>query len=209
MKAMEQLNIFDIMADNNKPEPQFKKGDIVFVLELDIVLRGTIDYSWICGSGENPRYYGYSVDLDGFGHTTIWDYQIGEAVFNDESAALAMAESKHYDKLTVREDMLKDFKCFEYKRSVDGYRMQAAVGKIGDTQLYEHNYMCYRFVRQYQNAKKRDEAYKSLLKRIFEDTQRYQGVTNETYEHEALYMVTDELYASRGYAIHNRRIKNG
>ena len=202
-----QINLFDELVEMAKREaiPKFETGQRVFVLSLDAILAGAVNRSWVCGrEGEDP-YFGYSIDLDEGLHTTVWDYNIGKTLFEnledaDKSAACI---TPCLVKILPNNIQAHDVKVFAYNRNCDGYRLEAIVGKVGDTQLYEKGFCCYHFLRTYPTQKERDKEYKTALNKAQAELQ-YVGcgeIKDPVYE--TLYRVTDSLFASREYALNH------
>jgi hypothetical protein len=197
------------MAAQNIPDPQFSKGDPVYVLSLDVVLPGTIGHSWLCRGEDENQFYGYDVKFQNGSHTTITDLSIGEEVFCDEISANKKADSVKslYVKIELDKTQMETCRSFEYIRPLDGHKLTATVAKVGEDMLYEHGFYCYHFLRKYQNQKKRDDAFRKMLAKLLTETDSFGGTEVQDPYIDTLYKVTDELYASRGYAKSNLRLK--
>ena len=180
------------------PKPKLFDGEVVFIRSLDTVISGRVNHSWLCGDDE--IYFGYSVDLNNGAHTVVWDHLIGDKVFTSEKCATEKADSLFFDKIEPKDLLLNDSRSFEYCRNLDGHRLTATIAKIGDTQLYEHNFVCYHFIRNYPNSKSRDKAYKDILSKIIKDVEIYSAKELQAPVLDVLYKVDKNLYASRGYA---------
>jgi len=206
MKASDfQISLFDIINEARRYEaiPAFKKGQDIFIVSLDVVLEGTVGYSWICGQGEENPYFGYSIDYAGGTHTTVWDYSIGKTVFDckekAENAAAAIVPL--ISKITPNEVIAHDVRSFGYLRDFDKYKLTAIVAKVGETQLYEKGFTCYHFLRTYKTKAARDKEYKTALNKAVSESDANRGVELEIPPYEDLYRVTKDLFASRVYAL--------
>lgn len=200
-----QLNLFEMLSNAlaEQAQPLLSKGQTIFILSLDVVLKGMVNHFWVCGKNGKEPYFGYSIDLEIGHHTVVWDYNISKTVFASqlEAEKIASQISKQMVKIIPSELAVYDCRSFEYYRDCDNYKLEAVVAKAGETQLYEKAFMCYHFLRTYPNQAKRDTEYKSELKKMLEEVERTGG--KETYDvpFEELYRVTDTLFASREYAL--------
>jgi len=217
MKAIaqlpEQLSIFDLLAQINKPAqaiPKIAIGQAIFMLSLDVVLCGTVERFWLCGENDKNQYYGYSIDFCDSSHNTIWDYNVGDTVFFDEQKAYEKASQigSSLIKLNPKSLQLSDLKSFAYIRKMDNHRLTATIAKVGDKQLYEHDFMCYHFLREYANTEKRDKEYHTLLKKMSEEAEQSEACELNPPSLETLYKVDKSLYSSLGYAEQRIRIKD-
>jgi len=201
----EQMNLFDILANAlaDQAQPKLSVNQTVFILSLDVVLKGTVNHLWVCGKDSNEPYFGYSIDLEIGYHNVVWDYNIGKTVFTNhlEAENVASQISKLMVKVVPSETIVHDCRSFEYYRNCDNYKLEAIIAKVGETQLYEKGFMCYHFLRTYPNQAKRDKGYRELLKKMTEEVERTGGRESENAPFEELYRVTDTLFASREYAL--------
>ena len=200
---LNQLTFEDCFCLKEKQMPKFSNGEEVFILILDTVIGGKINRSWICGEDEEKPYYGYGVDLEDGSHTVVWDYLAGKEVFKSKESATVKANSLSFEKIDPHKLLLEECRSFEYYRELDGYKLTATIAKIGEAQLYEHNFMCYHFIREYPNKKSRDKAYMENLSKTIESAERHSAVELQAPVLETLYRVNKSLYGSIGYAKHN------
>lgn len=196
-----QIGFLDYMI-KKQVSPQFRGGQIVFVRSLDVVLSATIGHSWICGEKSENPYYGYDINFFDGGHTVLWDYNIGNTLFTDKPSAQASASEaeKHIVKINPESMELLELKSYGYIRESDNHALTATLAKVGEKQIYEHEFMCYHFLRSYPDRKKRDEAYRTLLCRITKEAEKHIARELKPPVLEILYKVDDSMYASRGFA---------
>lgn len=201
----DQISLFDTIAENNRNEaiPLFCKHQIIFILSLDVVLKGTVDHFWVCGGEDDDPYFGYSVDLAKGGHTVVWDQNVGSTVFGScaEAETAATKIAPLIVKITPKDITAHDVRSFGYRRSCDGYELTSIIAKVGETQLYEKGFMCYHFLRTYKSKAERDKEYKTALNKAISEAEWNRGVDLENPPYEVLYRVTKDLYASREYAL--------
>ncbi|WP_312694090.1 hypothetical protein [Caproiciproducens sp.] len=197
-----QIGFFDYLLSKNQTVPHFSDGQPVFVRSLDVVLEGIIERSWLCGEKTENSYFGYSIDFSGRGHTTVWDYNIGDIAFDDKGKALEAARKAEKALIKIHpENMdLLDLKSYGYIRELDNHALTATIAKVGERQIYEHEFMCYHFLRSYPNQKKRDDTYRKLLAKITEESERCGACEMNPPDFDVLYKVDESLYASREFA---------
>lgn len=208
-----QISFDDFFNRKEPPKPKFFNGQEIFIRKLDTIISGKVNRNWLC-SNKNEEYYGYSVDLKDGTHTVVWDYLIGDEVFLNKESAINKAESLLFEKIDPIKLPLNECRSFEFYRTSDGYRLTATIAKLDETQLYEHSYMCYHFLKEYPNKKSRDKAYIKSLSNIIEHGKMYLAKELIIPELDVLYKVNETLYASRDYAKFNGvksilKIKNG
>lgn len=203
LAMLDQLSFEDCFNFKKIPKPKLANGEIVYIRILDTVVSGKVNRNWVCGEGKGETYFGYDVDLEYGMHDVVWDYLIGNEVFLNEKSAIQKAKSLLYEKINPKEILLDECKSFEYYRELDGHRLTATIAKIGETQLYEHNFMCYHFIRSYPNKLRRDKAYTENLSKIIEEVERHLASELQAPALDVLYKVNASLYASIGYAKHN------
>ena len=114
--------------------------------------------------------------------------------------AQAEAEVKGFPCTDPNDLYLQDCVSLEYTRKLDGYVLKAVLAKAGDTKLYEKDFYCYHFLREYETQKERDKEYDRMLKKIITANEAHGGTTNNAPEFETLYHVSDNLHASLRYA---------
>lgn len=197
-----QIGLFEYLNTANKPTPQLADGDTVYILSLDVVERGKIKRSFICGEQSENPYFGYNVKLDD-GHTTVWDYLMGERVFKCEQDARRKVDSLCFEKIRPCELDFVECKSFSYIRGLDGHELTATIGKVGERQLYEHKFICYHFLKEYACTEERDAAYSKMFAELSEEAEHSNAKELIPPALDVLYKVNAELYASRGYAEHN------
>lgn len=197
-----QMSIFEIAQEERckSVSPIFEIGQNVFVLSLDVVMRGVVERMWLCGKDSEAPYFGYSIS--GSGRGVVWDTDVNKTLFDNKADANRKAASigQRIVEFAPSEIEAHDLCGFEYYRECDDYRLTSCAAKVGDIQLYEHDYYCYHFLRTFPTQKERNKAYKKLLNKIFEESDRSGAVELAEPEFEVLYRVTDTLYASREYA---------
>lgn len=197
-----QIGFLDYMPPKRQVLPQFHKGQPIFVRSLDVVLSATIGRSWLCGEKNDSPYYGYDIDFSDGSHTVLWDYNIGNTLFADEPAAqIAAIEAKNLLVKINPENMdLLELKSYGYIRELDNHALTATLAKVGENQIYEHEFMCYHFLRRYSDRKKRDKTYQELLTKIQREAEMNNACEMNPPTLEVLYKVDNSMYASRGFA---------
>lgn len=205
-----QLNYFDFISVRKNPLPKFTCNQIVFILSLDIVLIGYIGNSWICEDFNNKSYYEYSINFDNGLHTVVWDRDIEKMVFTNIEEAQKCANLAENALIKVDPQTLDfiDLHCYEYIRESDNKKLTATLAKVGDNQIYEHEFMCYHFLREYPNTQKRDKEYNNLLNKICKEAKFYNAIELNYPVIEVLYKVEDCLYSSREFAENKIRIQS-
>lgn len=201
---MKQISFWEVEAEQllTGLVPKFERGDDIFVLSLDVVQKGKVSYCFICGDDAAP-YYGYSVDFQNGMHTVTWDMEIGDRTFSALVPAQNRAAeiSRTLTKIAPQELKFVDKCGFEYTRNHDNYLLTAGLAKVGKDRLYEHNFMCYHFLRNFKSEKKRDEEYNRLLRDMESECVKREGKRSE-FKPIILYKSVQGIYASRGYVEH-------
>lgn len=197
---MNQVSFFDLNYGNPPApvEPLLDIGQTVYMVRLGEVFKCAVNSRWKC-THEEPNYYGYHLYHNGRGYDSVWDVDVGESIYLRESEARRIAGLCEAEKYNLQSCNLEALQIYGYVRGVDQYHLFAAVAKIGNTSLYEHDYYCYRFVREYKTQKERDKAYTALLCKIQKESTG-EIESQENYKWKPLYKVTDELWASVEYA---------
>lgn len=194
-----QMDMFSLLTQlEPEPEALLNIGQKVFIVSLDCVLTAEIIDKWLCRK-DDISYYGYRVKYEK-GYDCVWDYNIGDNVFLIESEARTKAKQCDFPKILHSELKLTDGVGYEYIRGCDNYKLTSFVAKVGDTQLYEHSFYCYHFLRKYKTSRDRDMAYQEIKDKLFAEAEMTNGVVSENPILEDLYYVSDGLFASRKYA---------
>ena len=201
-----QINLFDIIAEQ-ETVPLIPLNTPIFIVEFDVVLRATATRYWLCT--HNPKsYYGYNINFENGGCNTIWDYSIGDMVFfSQEEAEKAASECQH-DKIDPGRITLDECQSWEYFRELDNHRLTATIAKIGDTRLYDHDFMCYHFIREFSTKATRDKEYKKLKLKIIEEASARNATELETPVFETVYradVYNNIIYSSRAHALHHMK----
>lgn len=194
-----QISLFDLVPAKAAPNPTFHARQTVFVRSVDMILPAVIERSFLIDR-DAGQYYGYHLAYVGGGRTVLWDHSIGDKLFSSAEYAREVAEKVKPEKISPDSLSLTDIVSYRYIRQLDGHGLTATLAKSGDKKLYEHEFMCYHFLRKYPNQKSRDKAYVDLLKKITQESDDYSAVSLNPPALETLYKVNDKLYASREYA---------
>lgn len=202
-----QIGLSELFKKELSITPQFQKGQSVFFRSLDVVLAGTVESSWLCDFKDEDPYFGYDAMLFQGLHRTFWDRDIDNTAFFGEKLAEEAAHEakKSLKKFSPYESEMSEVISLGYTRGLDGHKLTACLAKVGDTQIYEHEFYCYHFLRTYPNQKERDKAFKKLKCKIQSEAERNKA--NEIpAELDTLYLV-NEIYASREYAEYHLKME--
>lgn len=157
-------NLFQIAAEANKPEPKFKVGDTVWVTEVDVVLKCSIESVFdIHDSDDCFSEYGYRVS--GEANNVLWDHSIGKELFSDEASALAQAEynAEQVDKISFTIDDIEEGEIRENEEWKILYSYCFLLKN--DTVVWSLPY-CYTFAKKCNNKEEAKKLYKNHLNSI-------------------------------------------
>ncbi|MCB7306159.1 hypothetical protein NE683_12210 [Bariatricus massiliensis] len=197
-----QITLLEYEAQISYKEPArlLETGQVVFVVHKGDVERSVVlERNWACRDGGNDR--GYCISKESGGYGVIYNSDMGQRVFTDKGQAKEISEKFLSEHAVIRASdiILHEVVAYTYKRNVDGRKMIAFYGDIGNGLLYMKDFMTYHHI-----SKNCSKTIKEFTRGI-EELKEY-GVTVELIEYtpvsKNMYRCTsgDWVYAEAGYS---------
>ena len=199
-------SIFESAAPIN--EPRYKEGDEIFQVTLDVIEHFTVSdvftnrvdvFGDYIAAGHS--LWRYLLDrVDGRGHGSFGEYEMGETYFGDFEKALRKAmDNKHAieaHRHVIRGSDLHFHDAHSFAMmNGGGDEIHAHIARVGKVAVYEKAFSRYPFLFVFATEKKANAYFKKALQEASERSWPF-----ETFKVSDVYRVSDDRWASFEYA---------
>lgn len=161
-----QTSIFDWQEPVQRQiEPEFKAGDRIYKLILDVVETGIIDRVWEL---EDGKRHGYSAKKESGTYITFWTENIGDTVFSSKKEVYNKADSLKNTYKVIRASSLEVVEERNFiEICTDSRTCITATAKLlkGNT-VYIKGWFCYPFLEFFKSEDEAEKRYREALKKI-------------------------------------------
>ena len=201
MNTMNQISIGDYIKTLSVKEPEFKKGDVIYKLILDVVEEGVIDHLWEYDNG-----YGYSAKKSNGCYITFWTPDIESNVFLGRDKAYKEAEKLRNKYKVIRAEDMRIIKEKNFIRPVNDSRvtLEATVKLLENNMVYSEKWYQYPFLEICKNENEAEKIFGKKLHEITHDVNEIELYETDTsIEMQDMYLSKTGLWSNYTYTDFN------